>query len=475
MVLLTAKYIQKLKSRVVNNGDSKSWLGKDVLEIGSEIYGFVNNGINNFPPARALTELTEPILEPIKQIAEQLLALPDIGIMAGLVTLESIYGINKAYNTKLYKGQNLVAYANSIMNRDIPSSDDEYYYTMGVESYNETLNIPFLNSEMSLLQSKVGGASASAQSTINQFTEKFGLDYLQDKINEIEALGESASSTIKNQLYRLNNFIKKFMGIGSSSNSSPQSQNQSVPQSISRLGSQSVPVVSYGALGAIELIIPILTPKVGDVMGVINQLASWFLSMFSIPSQILEVLTHTVTSVVCKAIGSAGAEVSRYLSAGLLQGLPQLIPKIGSTTGTLFGGAWAVLMGYAPWIALVAGLILVALKLSDKKVKFGNLVYLFGVKSVELIGFPATGFGVTYGMNEIQMRDYIVDFARRMLRELGGGYVNLWAFNINNNDEVALMFDLTNINNPLEITDKTIQQTTWDLFKHLADDDAPPF
>jgi len=37
------------------------------------------------------------------------------------------------------------------------------------------------------------------------------------------------------------------------------------------------------------------------------------------------------------------------------------------------------------------------------------------------------------------------------------------------------MFDLTNINNPLEITDKTIQQTTWDLFKHLADDDAPPF
>ena len=127
MAKLTAKYLQTLKSRVVDSGESKNWLGKDVLEIGSEIYGFVNNGVNNFPVVSILTGLTEPILEPIKQIAEQLIALPDISILAGLVTLESIYGINKAYNTKLYKGQNLVAYANNIMSRDIPSSDDEYY------------------------------------------------------------------------------------------------------------------------------------------------------------------------------------------------------------------------------------------------------------------------------------------------------------------------------------------------------------
>ena len=455
MALLTAKYLQTLKSRVVDSGESKNWLGKDVLEIGSEIYGFVNNGVNNFPVVNILTELTEPILEPIKQIASQLIALPDIGIIAGLVTLESIYGINKAYNTKLYKGQNLIAYANSIMNRDIPSSDDDYYYTMGVESYNETLNIPLLNSEITNLQSKVGGIQSQAQSTINQFEEKFGLDYLQDKITELEtaisSAGESASSTIKNQLYRLRSFVKKFMGISSSS------------QSIS----QSIPIASYGSFGAIELIIPTLTPKLGDVMGVINQLASWFLSMFSIPNQILEVLTHTVTSVVCKAIGSAGAEVSRYLSAGLLQSLPQLVPKIGSATGTLFGGAWAVLMGYAPWIALVAGLILVAFKLSDKKVKFGRLVYLFGTR---LSGSPDTGFAGTYDMNEKQMRDYIIDFSKRMLNEAKSTYVKFWAFNINNDEEVALMFDLTNINEPIEISDKTIQTTTWDSLKHFAEE-----
>jgi hypothetical protein len=450
MAKLTAKYLQTLKSRVVDSGDSKNWLGKDILEISEEIYGFVNNGVNNFPAVNILTELTEPILEPIKQIAEQLLALPNIGIMAGLVTLESIYGINKAYNTKLYKGQNLTAYANSIMNRDIPSSDDDYYYTMGVESYNETLNIPLLNSEINLLQSKVGGIQSQAQSTINQFQSKFGLDYLQDKINEIEALGESASNTIKNQLYRLKNFVKKYMGI----NSSSQSISQSIP-------------VGYFGPGAIELIIPTLTPNLVDVMGVINQLANWFLSMFSIPNQILEVLTHTVTSVVCKAIGSAGAEVSRYLSAGLLQSLPQLVPKIGSATGTLFGGAWAVLMGYAPWIALVAALILVALKLSDKKVKFGRLVYLFGVKAA---GKPNRGFAGTYDMNEAQMRAFIIEFAKELLTELGGGYVNFWAFNVNNNDEISLMFDLTNINNPVEITDKTLQKTTWDSLKDFAEE-----
>ncbi|MCF3583325.1 hypothetical protein L2E76_22755 [Planktothrix agardhii 1811] len=94
MALLTAKYLQTLKSRVVDSGESKNWLGKDVLEIGSEIYEFINNGVNNFPVVSILTGLTEPILEPIKQIAEQLIALPDISIMAGLVTLEIQLKIN---------------------------------------------------------------------------------------------------------------------------------------------------------------------------------------------------------------------------------------------------------------------------------------------------------------------------------------------------------------------------------------------
>ena len=337
------------------------------------------------------------------------------------------------------------------MSRDIPSSDDDYYYLMGISAYNETLNIPLLNSEITNLQSKVGGIQSQAQSTIDSFESKFGIDYIQDKITELEGLileaGQSASSTIKNQLYRLRSFVKKFMGINSSS--------------------QSIPIASYGSFGGIELIIPTLTPKLGDVMGVINQLANWFLSMFSIPNQILEVLTHTVTSVVCKAIGSAGAEVSRYLSAGLLQSLPQLVPKIGSATGTLFGGAWATLMGYAPWIALVAGLILVALKLSDKKVKFGNLVYLFGTR---LVGKPDTGFAVTYDMNEKQTRDFIIEYAKELLSEAKSTYNKLWAFNINNDDEVALMFDLTNINNPIEITDGAIQKTLWDSLKRFAEE-----
>lgn len=458
MSKLTAKYLQTLKNRV-RVSDSKNWLGKDVLEIGEEIYGFVNNGVNNFPVVNILTGLTEPILEPIKQIAEQLVALPDIGIMSGLLTLESIYGINKAYNTKLYRGQNLLAYANSIMNRDIPDSDDNYYYVMGISAYNETLNIPLLNTQINSLQSKVvgvtGNIQSQAQSTINQFADKFGIDYIQDKITELEGLileaGQSASSTIKNQLYRLRSFVKKFMSISSSS------------QSIS----QSIPIANYGSFAAIELIIPTATPKVGDVMGVINQLANWFLSMFNIPNQILEVLTHTVTSVVCKSIGSAGAEVSRYLSAGLLQSLPQLVPKIGSATGTLFGGAWATLMGYAPWIALVAGLILVALKLSDKKVKFGRFVYLFGCKPS---GKPDTGFAGTYDMNEKQMRDFIIEYAKELLSEAKSTYNKLWAFNVNNDEEIALMFDLTNINEPIEISDKTLQKTTWDSLKHFTEE-----
>ena len=455
MSKLTAKYLQTLKNRV-RVSDSKNWLGKDVLEIGEEIYGFVNNGVNNFPVVNILTGLTEPILEPIKQIAEQLLALPDIGIMSGLLTLETIYGINKAYNTKKYRGQNLVDYAISIINRDIPSSDDDYYYAMGISAYNETLNIPLLNTQINSLQSKVvevtGNIQSQAQSKIDTFESKFGIDYIQDKIAELQSLirNQSASIAIKNQFYRLRSFVKKSMAV----TSSPQSIQ--IPISIS----------AYG-VGGIELIVPKITPSLVDVVGIINKLASWFLSIFSIPNQILEILTHTVTSVVCKAIGSAGAEVSRYLSAGLLKSLPQLVPKVGSATGTLFGGAWATLMGYAPWIALVAGLILVALKLSDKKVKFGRFVYLFGTK---LVGSPDTGFAGTYDMNEKQMRDFIIEYAKELLSEAQSTYNKLWAFNVNNDEEIALMFDLTNINNPIEISDKTLQKTTWDSLKHFIEE-----
>ncbi|WRH66593.1 MAG: hypothetical protein RSE13_24050 [Planktothrix sp. GU0601_MAG3] len=53
--------------------------------------------------------------------------------------------------------------------------------------------------------------------------------------------------------------------------------------------------------------------------------------------------------MVCKAIGSAWASPSPYLAAGVLKTLPQLLPTVGLATGTLFGGAWAVLMAYTPY------------------------------------------------------------------------------------------------------------------------------
>ncbi|MCF3600747.1 hypothetical protein L2E71_22030 [Planktothrix agardhii 1032] len=68
------------------------------------------------------------------------------------------------------------------------------------------------------------------------------------------------------------------------------------------------------------------------------------------------------------------------------------------------------------------------------------------------------------------MRDYIIDFSKRMLNEAKSTYVKFWAFNVNDDEEVALMFDLTNINEPIEISDKTIQTTTWDSLKHFAEE-----
>ena len=67
--------------------------------------------------------------------------------------------------------------------------------------------------------------------------------------------------------------------------------------------------------------------------------------------------------------------------------------------------------------------------------------------------------------NFSEFRTNLIDFAKQLLNESQVGYESFWAFNINNDDEVALMFDLMDINNPIEITDEAIQKTTWDSVK----------
>ncbi|CAD5988682.1 ProB (plasmid) [Planktothrix tepida] len=436
-----------LKSKIVNINGTNRWLGKDVLEIAEDLINLVNGGVNNFPPTQILTGLTEPILDPIKNIAEQLLTLPDISISSALLTLETCYGINKAFNTKLRKNQDLISYGNSLLN-SIPSSDDQYYYSMGVEAWNESLNIPLLNSELNNLQSKIGSIQSNVNSKINEFENKFGLDYIQSTIQSLEALGESATETIKNQLYRLKAFVKKL--------TNQSSNNQ---QSLNAIQ------INYNSL-VISPIKPVRIPNLTDVVGVIHQLAGWFLSIFSISGQALTALAHTVTSVVCKAIGSVGANASRYLAAGVLKSLPQLVPKVGSATGTLFGGAWAFLMAYAPYIALVAGLILIAIKWS-KKTKLGEFIYLIGTTNN---GNPDLGFARVAQMNEAQIRSYIIDFANRMINESLKTYQNFYGFILNNSQEITLCLNFNNLTLPQTINDEATKTSLWESFKPFLDE-----
>lgn len=435
-----------LKSKIVNINGANRWLGKDCLEIVSELYNIVNGGINNFPPTQILTGLTEPILDPIKNIADQILTLPDVSISSALLTLETCYGVNKAFNTKLRKNQDLISYGNNLLN-STPSSDDQYYYSMGVEAWNETLNIPLLNSELNNLQSKIGSIQSNVNSKINEFENKFGLTYIQSTIQALESAiqsaGEVATETMKNQLYRLKAFIKKL-----TNQSNNNQQNLNAIQ------------INYNPL-VISPITPVLVPNLIDVVSVIHQLAGWFLSIFSISGGALTALAHTVTSVVCKAIGSVGANASRYLAAGVLKSLPQLVPKVGSATGTLFGGAWAFLMAYAPYIALVAGLILIAIKWS-KNTKLGEFIYLIGTKSQ---GQPDLGFARVSEMNEAQIRSYIIDFANRMINESQRTYQNFYGFILNNSQDITLCLDFNNLTLPQTINDETTKTTLWESFK----------
>lgn len=443
---LTYKY---LKSRIINN----RWMGKDVLEIGEDIISMTNRKLNNISPFRAIINSDLAAMVPIKSLAEEALLFSDLSVISSLLTLETCYGINRAFNSKTHK--NSSSYGQSKLNSTLPSDNDKYFYSQATEVWNETLNIPTLDTDINeirtSIKSSVGDVQSSISNKVMSFQEKFGIGFIETQIESVKSLAEASEgkveSRLRTQLSRLRKLFKSMQPI------------------------DNFPVESSFSSGSINYISPKILPRLTDVVEIVNKLASWFLSIFSIPSGILEALSYAVTSVVCKAIGSVGANACRYLAAGVFKSSPQLVPAIASSSGTLFAGVWATLSAYAPYIAIIGLLILVAIKWS-KQTELGDFIYLLGTKPIieGRIPDPDLGFATVAEMNEAEIRSYILEFANRMIDEGRTTYENFWAFVLNDDNQITLCLDLKNLSAPIPVKDEAIISSLWGSFGLFLDE-----
>lgn len=436
-----------LRERIVNG----SWLGKEAIEISDSVLGAITdarNWVDSFPPFAFINSLTDPIFSPIQKLIKELQYYPDVIVASALVSLESIYGINKAFNSRRHNNLNTIG--NTMLFRARKSLEDDRIYNNTVEVWNYKINVPVMDETFRNVEAEMRSQAVSIQDELAEMENaaRQKLEEAQaDLLTQLEAATGSARNRIRAALSRIRKAIETFT-----------------------LRQTTLTAASFNPIATPTLINPIANPSLINVVGVVNQLASWLLSSFflkfvvNFPFQLLPALSHTVTSVVCKVLGSAGAEASRYLAGAVLRENVRLLPTVIHKTGTFFG-AWSWLSAFAPFIIGAAIIILIAIKV--KRVKLGELLYILGTKPV---GDPDLAYARVSQMNEEEIRNSLISLATEMIDESRRNYLNLWGFIINSKEEITLLMDLQNLNVPVEVGDETLQQTIWTSFQPFLEE-----
>lgn len=425
-----------------NQIENGLWLGKDVLKVPPELSRLVGGAIS--PIISGLASVEE-----FRGIAELGLSMPTISVRASLLTLETCYGINRAVNSKTRT--NPTSWGNQILSRDIPSDSEALAYTRVVETWNETLDVPNLNQNYQSLQQqftqRFGNIKEQAKATVLEFQDEFGSGFIEENINRIRTLADNASGREEGRLRTQLSRLRKLFNSLNPLNNSPIGE---TPQ--------------FDFSGYLTPINPGSTVNIFEVVDVVKQLATWFLSLFSVGS-IIEALSYTVTSVVCKALNLAGANGCRYLAAGVLKNLA--LPAAVSSSGSLLAGAWATLFPYFAIISAIAILIIAALHYS-KSTELGNLIYIFGIKAPGLA--PDFGFSMVLEGSEGETRAYLGELVNNFLAEANRSYQRVLLFIKQSGDSPNFCTDYTNLYSPIPIRDETQIQTLWNSLKPFLDE-----
>lgn len=361
-----------LRDRIEEN----FWLGKEILSISDEIRQFLNAPREWFlelPPIRFIREITDPIFEPIRNVIDSIQDNVDVVASTALLTLETIYGINKAFNSETYSTVDALESKGNGQLNEAKFTDSEYYlYIRSIDAYNVGLNLPQLSQRLAEMEEQITQIEEMGENAIQKMREEEARAFqkLHETKAEMEQALETATGAVRRRVQRILRRVTKLI---------EELQQPSEPE-------ENRPAIILAPIAAVA------TPTVVTVTTVVTQIASFLLSGFllkalaqQLNSAVAIALSQSAGSVVCKFFGSTGANGLRYLAAATLKNNISLLPKIFSTTA-MKGFAWVFLTAYAPYIIVASILIILAIKKQRDREVTATHFYVFADHD-ELPGF----------------------------------------------------------------------------------------
>lgn len=401
----------------------EDWIKKGGLDVPNDIFNALENPFDWFDGLKPISFSRENL--PI--IGNILSSFPEseIGSIVKSLSLEMLqtcYGINKCFNSKTYsdltgKG-NQIAATLKIKTRDIQ------IYKAAVQASNLFLNMGLVNEQLSA--SNYNGQIGNSIYNRVKTQEAKNKDWLTEKLESAQNSLENAAKDIISKIKRLLRKLKKVFEL-------PRPYEFGTVQSHYTISSNFSP----------SAIIPVTSPSVVDVIGVVNTIASGLLHTFilkgvAIPTQLAEALTKTVTSLVLKGLNASGVQAVRYIAGGVLRGAKDLLPAVFNNTG-MFAGAWSFLTSCAPYIIAAAVIIIITIKLSQKT-DIGNWITLLAIgnnKNQE----PDTVFARLSGDVQEKLKD-LGKIKEDLIQETGKQYTNIYAFSFDG-DTRKLCLDIS--------------------------------
>ncbi|MEG3841418.1 hypothetical protein [Microcoleus sp. herbarium14] len=364
------------------------WAGKEILKIADTVNEGIQGGKDwymNLPQIKFIMESEQT--EGIRDILTEAKELSETVTDSSLLFLETVHGINRAFNTQRHR--NFTVKINNELAKLVDNDNEKAVYEASVMAHNETLNLPELSKQAIAYSDAANSTASEVEKWKNEAIEK-----ALEKKAEFEAMLETLKGNARRSIQgKLNMVEKALTGMGRPSPpkppkppktpktpkappviiaSNPYSMTSYRPASYDSIYKHSI-VSIHSRPPVLNAIIPIGpggAVTVAGAISIVTSIASWLLGSFflkalSIPPALLVALTNTVTAIVLKNVGSAGTLAARYIAAQALEIGKDLLPKIFAFTGMRISG-WAYVMSFAAPIIAAAVIIITAMKHKNK-------------------------------------------------------------------------------------------------------------
>lgn len=440
-----------LRAQVAEN----VWARKPILTVADAVNQGVTSGKDwyfNLPHIQFI--MANPVMAGVKDL---LVASQNVGttvIDCSLVFLETLNGINRAYNSKAFT--NLAGKGQQELASLLPSTRERIIYEASVMAYNESLNLPNLSVTIDSIDGDIraiqqGGATAEAQIDTWKSQALTRVEQLKAEIlATIESLTGNPRRNARARIRRAE-AARIAMTTGTTPNiiaHNPYSISSTYNHSISSIYSR--PPVLNAAL------VPIAVggaATIAGAVGVLTSIASWllgsfFLKSFNIPAVLLPALTNTVVSIVLKLSGSSGgAEAVRYLAASALKAGASLLPRLFGTTGMQASG-WAYLMSWAAPIIGAAVIIATAMR---NRTDLAEFLYVFA----DVGNATPRKFNLSvahmYDTNQVEILEQLKTLARNLKASAVLPIEDIIGVGLNTKKEYVIGYDLNNPDTPVLI------------------------